>query len=70
MSQNRRRFTPEVNAQIVRRHLSGKELISKRAEEFQIQPSQENEFDRTTGTDNGRRESSKDQRRIEFLEAR
>lgn len=31
MSQNRRRFTPEVKAQIVRRHLSGKEPVSKLA---------------------------------------
>ena len=80
MSQNRRRFTPEVKAQIVRRHLSGKEPVSKLAEEFQIQPSQihnwvnlalaqlEKAFDRTN--DSGRKENAKDQRRIEFLEAK
>lgn len=62
--------------------MSGKEPVSKLAEEFQIQPSQihnwvnlalaqlEKAFDRPTGADNGRKEHSKDQRRIEFLEAK
>jgi len=80
MSQNRRRFTPDVKAQIVRRHLSGKEPVSKLAEEFQIQPSMihnwvnlvlsqaEKAFDRPN--DSGRKENAKDQRRIEFLEAK
>lgn len=80
MSQQRRRFTPELKAQIVRRHLSGKEPVSKLAEEFQIQPGQihnwvnqalaqlEKAFDRSA--DNGRKEHSQDQRRIEFLEAK
>ena len=80
MSQHRRRFTPDVKAQIVRRHLSGKEPVSRLADEFQIQPSlihnwvnqvltqAEKAFDRTA--DNGRKEQSKDQRRIEFLEAK
>lgn len=80
MSQTRRRFTPDVKAQIVRRHLADKEPVSKLAEEFQIQPSQihnwvnqvlaqaEKAFDRTA--ENGRQEHSKDQRRIEFLEAK
>jgi len=40
MSRNRRRFTAEVKAQIVRRHLAGKEPVSKLAEEFGVQPSQ------------------------------
>lgn len=40
MSQTRRRFDAEQKAQIVRRHLSGKEPVSKLAEEFDIQPSQ------------------------------
>jgi transposase len=40
MSRQRRRFTAEVKAQIVRRHLAGKEPVSKLAEEFGVQPSQ------------------------------
>ncbi len=80
MSRNRRRFTPEVKSQIVRRHLSGKEPVSKLAEEFQVQPSQihnwvnqvlvqaEKAFDRSA--ENGRSERSNDQRRIEFLQAK
>jgi transposase len=40
MSQTRRHFSAEQKAQIVRRHLSGKEPVSKLAEEFGLQPSQ------------------------------
>ena len=40
MSRTRRRFTPEQKAQIVRRHLAGKEPVSALAEEFGLQPSQ------------------------------
>lgn len=40
MSQTRRHFTPDQKAQIVRRHLSGKEPISNLADEFGLQPSQ------------------------------
>lgn len=40
MSQTRRRFSPDQKAQIVRRHLSGKEPISNLADEFGLQPSQ------------------------------
>jgi len=40
MSRSRRRFTAEQKAEIVRRHLSGKEPVSKLAEEFSVQPSQ------------------------------
>lgn len=40
MSRNRRRFAAEVKAQIVRRHLAGKEPVSKLAEECGVQPSQ------------------------------
>ena len=40
MSQTRRHFTPDRKAQIVRRHLSGKEPISNLADEFGLQPSQ------------------------------
>jgi transposase len=40
MSQPRRHFTPDQKAQIVRRHLNGKEPISNLADEFGLQPSQ------------------------------
>ena len=40
MIQTRRHFTPDQKAQIVRRHLSGKEPISNLADEFGLQPSQ------------------------------
>jgi len=36
----RRSFTPPQKAEIVRRHLAGKEAVSNLATEFQIQPSQ------------------------------
>jgi transposase len=36
----KRRFTPEQKAQIIRRHLGGKEAVSELASELQIQPSQ------------------------------
>lgn len=39
MSRKRRHFTGEQKAEIVRRHLSGKEPVSKLAEEFGLQPS-------------------------------
>jgi len=37
---NRRHFTPQQKAEVVRRHLVGKEAVSELANEFQIQPSQ------------------------------
>ncbi|MFV0443003.1 MAG: transposase, partial [Planctomycetaceae bacterium] len=40
MTRTRRRFTPGQKAQIVRRHLAGKEAVSALAEEFGLQPSQ------------------------------
>jgi transposase len=40
MSRTRRHFSVEQKAQIVRRHLAGKEPVSKLAEELQVQPSQ------------------------------
>lgn len=79
MSRTRRRFTPEQKAQIVRRHLSGKEAVSALAEELSIQPSQihawvsqvlaqaDKAFERAAG--NGRSEKVR-QRRIEQLEAK
>ena len=79
MSRTRRRFTPEQKAQIVRRHLSGKEAVSALAEELSIQPSQihawvsqvlaqaDKAFERSP--ENGRSEKVC-QRRIEQLEAK
>jgi len=75
----RRHFTPQKKAEIVRRHLVGKEPVSALAEEFQVQPSQihgwvnqvlaqaEKAFQRTPGT--GRRERHKDEK-ITQLEAK
>ena len=40
MNPTRRHFTPDQKAQIVRRHLSGKEPVSNLADEFGLQPSQ------------------------------
>jgi transposase-like protein len=36
----RRHFTPQQKAEVVRRHVSGKEPVSKLAEELGVQPSQ------------------------------
>jgi transposase-like protein len=40
MSQTSKRFTPAQKAEIVRRHVSGKEPISDLADQFGAQPSQ------------------------------
>ncbi len=40
MAKTRRHFTAEQKAQIVRRHLAGKEPVSQLADEFGVQPSQ------------------------------
>jgi transposase-like protein len=40
VSLKKRKFNPEQKATIVRRHLRGKEPVSKLAEEFSIQPTQ------------------------------
>jgi transposase len=37
---SRRSFLPQKKAEIVRRHLAGKETVSALAEEYKIQPSQ------------------------------
>jgi transposase-like protein len=75
----RRCFTPQKKAEIVRRHLAGKEAVSALAEEFRVQPSQihgwvnqvlaqaETAFQRTAGA--GRGERRKDER-IAQLEAK
>ncbi len=36
----RRHFTPQQKAEIVRRHVVGREAVSELASEFQVQPSQ------------------------------
>ena len=80
MSRERRRHSAEVKAQIVRRHLSGKEPVSKLAEEFGVQPSQihgwvnlvlaqaEKAFERSAG--NGRREEAALATKVEQLQAK
>jgi transposase len=79
MSRTRRHFSSEQKAQVVRRHLSDKEPVSKLADELQIQPSlihlwinqvlsqAERAFERSPA--NGRVEQAKD-RRIEQLQAK
>ncbi len=79
MSRTRRNFTAEQKAQIVRRHLSGKEPVSALADEFGLQPTQihtwvnqvlaqaDKAFERSAS--NGRVENAKD-RKIEALQAK
>ena len=79
MTRKRRRFTAEQKAQIVRRHLAGKEPVSQLAEQFGLQPSlihtwvnqvlaqAEKAFDRAPRHD---RSVQSDRRRIEQLQAR
>jgi transposase len=80
MSRERRRHSAEVKAQIVRRHLAGKEPVSKLAEEFGVQPSQihgwvnlvlaqaEKAFERSAG--NGRSEQAALATKVEQLQAK
>jgi transposase-like protein len=77
----RRHFTPEQKAEIVRRHVSGKEPVSKLAEELDVQPSQihtwvnqvlsqaERAFESSQRNGRSRADKTKD-RRIEQLEAK
>jgi transposase-like protein len=79
MTRKRRRFTAEQKAQIVRRHLAGKEPVSQLAEQFGLQPSlihtwvnqvlaqAEKAFERGPGHD---RSAHADRRRIEQLQAK
>ena len=79
MSKTRRHCTAEQKAAIVRRHVSGKEAVSKLADEFGVQPSQihlwvkqvleaaERAFERSPGQRKG--EGVQD-RKIEHLEAK
>jgi transposase len=77
----RRHFTPEQKAEIVRRHLSGKEPVSKLADELDVQPSQihtwinlvlaqaERAFEKSQQNGRARTDKTKD-RRIEQLETK
>ena len=79
MSRTRRHFTAEQKAQIVRRHLAGKEAVSDLADEFGVQPSlihnwvnqvlaqAERAFDRPAGK---RRLEEAKERKIAFLEGK
>ena len=79
MSSTRRHFTAEQKAQVVRRHLSGKEPVSNLADQLQVQPSvihlwvkqvleqAERAFERQAG---GRAAAHAADRRIEQLEAK
>jgi transposase len=76
---SRRHFTPQQKAEIVRRHVVGKEAVSELASEFQVQPSQihgwikllfdqaEAAFQRQPGN---RRGDEAKERRIAQLEAK
>lgn len=79
MSRTRRYFTAEQKAEIVRRHLVGKEPVSNLADEFGLQPSlihgwinqvmaqAERAFDRPSGR---RRMEEAKERKIAHLEAK
>jgi transposase-like protein len=79
MSRTRRHFTPEQKAEIVRRHVVGKEPVSNLADEFGLQPSlihgwvnlvmaqAERAFDRPSGK---RRKEEAEARKIAHLEAK
>ena len=79
MSNTRRHFSAEQKAQVVRRHLAGKEAVSDLADELKVQPSAiplwvkqvleqaERAFEKSSG--NRRLTQTKDHR-IEHLEAR
>lgn len=79
MNKKRRHFTAEQKAQIVRRHLAGKEPVSQLADELGLQPSQihawvnlvlsqaDMAFERSAS---GRPRSDTRQKRIEQLESK
>jgi transposase-like protein len=79
MSKTRRHFTAEQKAEIVRRHLAGKEPVSNLADEFGLQPSlihnwvnlvlaqAERAFDRPTGQ---RRQAEAEAQKVARLEAK
>ncbi len=82
MSMNRRSFSDEFKAQVVRRHLVEKVPVSELAAEFEIQPSMihlwskqvldqaEKAFERSKGPKRGNNTSKLDQQRIARLEAK
>lgn len=82
MSMNRRSFSDEFKAQVVRRHLVEKVPVSELAAEFEIQPSMihlwskqvldqaEKAFERSKGPKRGNNTSNLDQQRIARLEAK
>jgi transposase-like protein len=79
MSQIRRHFTPGQKAEIVRRHVAGKEPVSNLADEFGLQPSlihnwvnqvlaqAERAFERTSGQ---RRQEEAEAQKVARLEAK
>jgi len=79
MTKSRRHFTAPQKAEIVRRHLGGKEPVSNLADEFQVQPTQihtwikqvldqaEKAFEKTTTRASKRADDGKD-RQIAALE--
>jgi transposase-like protein len=79
MSRTRRHFSAEQKADVVRRHLAGKEAVSDLAEELGVQPSLihgwinqvlaqvERAFDRPSGK---RRLEEAKERKIAFLEGK
>ena len=79
MSKTRRHFTAEQKAEIVRRHLAGKEPVSNLADEFGLQPSlihnwinlvlaqAERAFDRPAGQ---RRQAEAEAQKVARLEAK
>ena len=77
MTKRRRHFTAAQKAEIVRRHVAGKEPVSQLAEEYSLQPSQIHQWVRLL-LDNAeavflrkpehRRKKQAEQRRIEQLE--
>ena len=79
MSKTRRHFTAEQKAEIVRRHVAGKEPVSNLADEFGLQPSlihnwvnlvlaqAERAFDRPSGK---RRQEEAEAQKVARLEAR
>jgi len=77
MTRRRRHFTAAQKAEIVRRHVAGKEPVSKLAEEHQLQPSQIHQWIRQVldhaeavflHKGQNRRGKQAHQRRIEQLE--
>jgi transposase-like protein len=80
MKRDRRSFSPPQKAEVVRRHLIGKERVSDLAEELKVQPSQihgwvklvldqaEKAFDRGAARSTQRVEGAKDQKIVRLEE--